>query len=290
MSIQMLSDFVVFIFSHGRPDNFFTLDTLRKHGYTGKVYIIIDNEDKTANRYYEKFGGDMVIMFDKMEAAKLFDVGDNFSDRRAIVYARNKSFEIARELGYKYFIQLEDDYIGFAYKADSKDGIIERQVLDMDAIFGYLLEYYKAIPAKCIAIAQGGDFIGGGENDFYTSIGRRRKVMNSLLCCVDRPFQFVGRMNDDVNTYVESGRRGNLFLTVPRVMLHQVETQKAKGGHSDIYKKFGTYVKSFISVMYAPSCVTVRMMGAKNRRIHHSVSWDNAVPCIISEQWRKATE
>lgn len=283
----MVKDFVVFIFSHGRADNFFTLDTLKKHGYTGPVYIVIDNEDSTADRYYERFG-DKVIMFDKSEAAKLFDVGDNFTDQRAIVYARNYSFRLARELGYTYFIQLEDDYIDFRYKVNASGKRIHKEnIKNLDAIFGYLLEYYKSIPAKFIAIAQGGDFLGGADNDIYKSLNRRRKAMNSLICSIDRPVNFVGRMNDDVNTYVESGRRGNLFITYPDVALQQLETQKNKGGHSDIYKGFGTYVKSFISVMYAPSCVMVRPMISHHQRLHHQVSWNNAVPCIIQEKWKK---
>lgn len=282
----MLNELVVFIFSHGRADSFFTLDTLKKHGYTGAVYIIIDNEDKTAADYYERFG-DKVIMFDKAEAAKLFDVGDNFSDRRAIVYARNAAYGIAEKLGYKYFLQLEDDYLDFRYKINSKGKYINKEdVLDLDAVFGFLLEYYKSIPAKCIAIYQGGDYLGG-ENGSAVLSPRYRKVMNSLFCSTERPVKFVGRMNDDVNTYVESGRRGNLFISIPELALQQLETQKNKGGHSDIYKNFGTYVKSFISVMYAPSCVKVRPMISHNQRLHHQVSWNNAVPRIVSEKWKK---
>lgn len=282
----MLNELVVFIFSHGRADSFFTLDTLKKHGYTGAVYIIIDNEDKTAADYYERFG-DKVIMFDKAEAAKLFDVGDNFTDRRAIVYARNAACGIAEKLGYKYFLQLEDDYLDFRYKINSKGEYINKEdVLNLDVVFSLLLEYYKSIPAKCIAIYQGGDYLGG-ENGSAVLSPRYRKVMNSLFCSTDRPVKFVGRMNDDVNTYVESGRRGNLFISIPELALQQLETQKNKGGHSDIYKNFGTYVKSFISVMYAPSCVKVRPMISHNQRLHHQVSWNNAVPRIISEQYRK---
>jgi hypothetical protein len=153
----MINDFVVFIFSHGRADSFYTLDTLEKHGYTGPVYIVIDNEDKNADRYYERFG-DKVIMFDKSEAAKLFDVGDNFSDRRAIVYARNYSFKLARDLGYTYFIQLEDDYTSFVYKIGRNYERIEKAIKSLDIAFGLLLDYYKSIPAKCLAIAQGGGF------------------------------------------------------------------------------------------------------------------------------------
>ncbi len=39
-------DFAVFILTHGRPDTIRTLDTLKRGNYTGKWYLVIDNEDK----------------------------------------------------------------------------------------------------------------------------------------------------------------------------------------------------------------------------------------------------
>ena len=85
-------DFAVFILTHGRPDNVKTFNTLKRFGYTGKIYIIIDNEDKRADEYYKNF--DNVVMFNKKDVALAFDEGDNFNDRRSIVYARNACFNI----------------------------------------------------------------------------------------------------------------------------------------------------------------------------------------------------
>ena len=60
----MLNDFCVFILTHGRPDKVYTVNTLKKHGYTGPVYLVIDDEDNTSAKYYENYG-DQVIMFSK---------------------------------------------------------------------------------------------------------------------------------------------------------------------------------------------------------------------------------
>ena len=65
----MLEDFAVLILSHGRADNVITYKTLQRAGYTGRIYIVIDNEDKQADRYYQNFG-DKVIMFDKAAEAE----------------------------------------------------------------------------------------------------------------------------------------------------------------------------------------------------------------------------
>jgi hypothetical protein len=108
-------NFVAFILTHGRPDRVHTYNTLKKLGYTGRIVIVIDNEDKTADEYRKRFG-DQVYQFDKAGIATRMDEGDNFGDRRAIVYARNACFEIAEELGIDYFIQLDDDYTEFRYR------------------------------------------------------------------------------------------------------------------------------------------------------------------------------
>ena len=42
-------DFGVLILTHGRPDNQKTTKALRKHGYTGRIVYVIDDEDKTAD-------------------------------------------------------------------------------------------------------------------------------------------------------------------------------------------------------------------------------------------------
>ena len=80
---------------------------------------------------------------------------------------------------------------------------------------------------------------------------------------------------------------GQLIFTIPTVSLKQKQTQSNAGGMSDLYLDSGTYVKSFYSVMYAPSCVKIKDMGPVHRRLHHSVKWKNAVPCIVGEELRK---
>lgn len=281
-----MNDFCVFILSHGRPNKVITIETLKKHGYTGRVYIIIDNEDKTADQYYDNYK-DIVIMFDKEAISKTFDEGDNFEDRRTITYARNACFEIAKKLGITCFIQLDDDYIDFRYKIDSSGNNINKlDIKNLDYIFMCLLKYYKSISACAIAIAQGGDFLGGKDGNAAKN-PQFRKCMNSFICSTERPFQFSGRFNEDVNTYTEQGRRGALFLTIPMIALQQKTTQKTSGGISELYNKYGTFVKAFTTVMYSPSCVKVKMMLSRHPRIHHSVSWNNAVPVIIREIHKK---
>ena len=127
----MLNDFAVFILSHGRPDNIKTLKILEDGNYTGDWYIVIDNEDKAADRYYELYG-DKVIMFNKLEVAEKIDDGDNFEERRAVVYARNVVFDIAEDMGLKYFLQLDDDYTYISYRRIEGDKLAAIRVNNLD--------------------------------------------------------------------------------------------------------------------------------------------------------------
>lgn len=280
-----MNDFVVFILTHGRPNNVHTLKTLRKHGYTGKVVMVIDNEDKTADEYYRKF--EHVEMFNKKEIAETFDECDNFNDRRAIIYARNACFDIAKKLGYKYFIQMDDDYKNFDYRVYTEKKQKPSSVFNLDGVFLALLDFYKKTNFATISMAQGGDFIGGKHNNMAKKPTIYRKCMNSFICSTDRPFQFIGRINEDVNTYVKKQSIGLLMGTIPMVSLTQLTTQKNKGGMTDLYLDSGTYVKSFYTVMLSPSSCYIKPMGDKHMRLHHAIKWDFAVPKILSPDLKK---
>jgi hypothetical protein len=112
--------------------------------------------------------------------------------------------------------------------------------------------------------------------------------MNTFICSTDRPFKFFGRINEDANTYTNLGRTGKMFLTLGTVMVNQKQTQESSGGMTELYLDSGTYVKSFYSVMYAPSCVHIAPMGSVHPRLHHKINWDKCSPQIISESYRNA--
>ena len=282
-------DFAVFILTHGRPNNVKTLVTLKKCGYTGDVYFIVDNEDKTIEEYQRNFGKEWVKIFDKKYYADKVDEGNNFDERRTITHARNASFDIAKELNIIYFIELDDDYSSFEWRYESKCGkkLLVHKITNLDYVFDRYIDFYKITNFLAIAFAQGGDFIGGVENPYVKKRPLIRKCMNSFICSTERQFQFVGAMNEDVNTYTTLGSRGYLFGTIPMISLVQAATQSNKSGITDMYLRYGTYCKAFTTTMMHPSGVKVSMIHSNFSRIHHSIRWNNTVPCILSEAYKK---
>lgn len=282
----MNNDFAVFILTHGRPDKVYTYETLRKNNYTGKIYLIIDDEDKFSDQYNEKFGSQVIKFEKKFENVDLFD---NFDSKYSVTFARNICFEIARNLNIKYFLQLDDDYTGFQYKL-LIDKPINADVKNFDKLFSATLDFYKSINAKSIAFAQGGDFIGGIDNGQGTYRFSKRKAMNSFFCSTDRPFKFIGRVNEDVNTYIDFQSKGNVFLTICNISVIQKTTQKSSGGWTEFYLDNGTYVKSFYTTICSPNCNMISLMKSKHPRLHHSFNWNFVAPMIIKEKYKKNVE
>jgi hypothetical protein len=278
----------VFILSHGRPDNVLTYKTLRNFGYTGKIFIIVDDEDKTLSQYQAKYK-DEVIVFSKKDYEQKFDIMDNFDGNKVIVYARNACYDIARELGLDYFFEYEDDYTSFLYRYIRNDVLQSKPAKKLDDILEAMTACLDNTGAATIAFAQGGDFIGGAGS--FTQGNYKRKAMNSFVFKVSENKKddvlFVGRMNDDVNTYLTQGKVGKLFFQISAINLTQLATQSNAGGNTEAYKSFGTYVKSFYSVMAEPSCCKINLMGTTHRRLHHKINWTYAVPKILDEQYRK---
>lgn len=278
-------NFVAFILTHGRADNVVTYNALRKHGYTGAIVLVVDDEDEQYNEYVKRYGRE-VVQFHKAGVA--CDTYDNRKERRVILFARNAAFEIARKLGYRYFVELDDDYEAFSTRFDKNGEFKEKKETRLDEVFDAMVDFMRECPnVATIALAQGGDYVGGGDTNRCKAVQMWRKAMNSFVCDTERRFDFRGRINEDVNTYTVLGAQGVLFFTHNLVCLHQKETQRNKGGMTGAYIDGGTYVKSFYSVIGMPSAVKIDLMGNKNMRLHHKVEWRNCVPMILREDIKK---
>ena len=275
-----MDKFCVFILAHGRPESCKTFETLRECGYNGKIIILIDNEDDKAQGYFDMFGYDSVFVFNKTWAASKSDSMNNFGNRKAILFARNESFYVAEELGYDYFVQMDDDYYYFGHRGEYG----AKKTNNLGLIFQWFIEFLVNCGdnVKSIAFSQGGDHIGGYRNDVLV----KRKAMNSFFCITKRPFCFYGTLNDDVNCYLINGKKGDVFLTFMSFQLDQYDTQTTSGGMADTYKEMGTYLKSFTSIIGSPSNVKIKQMGVNFKRLHHSIDWNMTTPMIINETYK----
>lgn len=296
---MMRDDFAIIVLSHGRPAEFArrTHRTLKMSRYTGRWYVLLDTDDETAPEYVERFGAEHVLTFDKDTVRGTFDIGDNLTGPDGVVvYARNAVDRVAQDLGLTFYMVLDDDYNYFAHRVHRPGHLSYAYAYHLDDLLTAMVDFLQDSNALTVAFAQGGDFIGGDRNADYRGPGGefthrvKRKAMNTFVCRTGRPLDFLGRLNEDTTTYVDRGTRGDLFLTITAVSIDQANTQEQPGGLTDAYLDLGTYVKSFYSVMWSPSCVRISTLGDTAHRMHHHVRWNNAVPKVLSDRYRLPRE
>jgi len=283
--------FCVFVLSHGRPDNVKTLKALKRSGYTGKTYIVIDDEDNAGDAYRAKHGV-AVLAFSKAAYRGRFDMMDNEPSNRGVVFARNAVYDLAESVGVRRFLVLDDDYVGFYFRHDVKMRFAttsnSARIGDLDAVNALMLSMLDIPSVKVVAMSQTGDFIGGANCTHSKRLRLWRKVMNAFYCDTEKRCFFHGRINEDTNLYVgDEARCGAVMLTIPQITLMQTPTQKAGGGMTGLYLGSGTYRKSFYSVMTSPGSVSVHDMGSIDRRLHHLVRWKNTCPVIVGERYKR---
>lgn len=283
-------EYCALIVTSRRANRVLTYNSLRKQGYTGEIYLVLQEDEEQMEQYKALYDG-QIVTYDKYYMNKVIDRGDNFDEMRAVVHARNATFDIAEKLGYKYFIMLDDDYTRFEYRrgADFDPLLTAKRIYDLDSIFDIFLEFYKNAPFLALAMAQGGDFSGGSKGQCF-KYPAYRKCMNSIICSTERRFNFFGMLDEDACTFTTLGHRGELFFTVHNVSLMQLKSSKYPGGLTEFYKSVNPYVKSFYPILYAPSCNSITVLRDNNqgiRRLHRITNWTNACPAIVNEDYRK---
>lgn len=290
----MNRNYAVFIMSHGRADNVKTFYSLRRHGYTGRIFIVIDTEDKEQEKYIKNFGKENVLIFDKKTQESMMDTCDTGGSMKCVVFARNVCFQFAKELDLEYFIEADDDYSCYVYRVEKNGKLRAVQIKNLDAVFSAMFDFLDDTHALAVAPAQAGDFIGGARTDGGTiwKYKIKRKCMNLFFCKTNSQIKFIGRINEDVNTYTKYGQIGELFFTVANWSLLQAQTQSQSGGMTETYLESGTYLKSYYSVMISPSCVSIwamgnRKKGASHYRLHHKVDWNHCTPMILNQRYKK---
>ena len=193
--MNKLLDYAVIIPTHGRYDRVFTIDSLRKSGYTGDIYLLCDDEDKQLEQYKEKYG-DKVIVFSKDEYIGKFDKMDNFGNKACVVYARNAMWDAAKKLGLKFFIVADDDYTALEYRITADGGYYAKKIKNADGVFAAYVNFLKTSGVDTVCFAQGGDYIGGKDNSkVKNGFKVSRKMMNLYFFSADKPIEFTAEAN-----------------------------------------------------------------------------------------------
>lgn len=280
-----MNRFAVFILTHGRAKTITTYDFFRKNGYTGDMWVVIDNEDDQENLYRERFG-DAVIQFDKRDYVKKTDLGDLDDDRRIGVLARNFIQDKAKEMGYKFHMQLDDDIYGINIRYERNGKLYGHTCHHIDEILSAMVDFMESAPITSLSLGLAPYYAGGLNSGLFPK-GLVPKTMTTFLMRADDVQYFNMRMNDDITTSALNGSRGKLYFSVMPLLCDVQNTQVQSGGMTEIYQDNGTYRKSFYSVMAIPSACKIYEIRNKDTRIHHQIQWEHLIPKILSDKYQR---
>jgi len=273
----MNNRFAVFILSHGRAKTLTSYDVLRKSGYTGDVFIIVDDLDEQKDDYISIYG-DKVIIFDKNKFYKLTDTMEPSGELRSITFARNASNVIAKQLGLTYHAQFDDDVTGLYHKYIGKDGKLKtRRITDFDSVVCAILDFLDDTGAVSCGLVDTGSLFGGASGPFRNGLAYN---FNQTVICRTGALDFVGLGNQDVNALMLNSPRGKLLFEL-YCIAHSVSKPGNAGGMTEMYKVRGLYHKIFLFVMCAPSMC---YMTEENKLV---IQRKNVVPKILSSRWKK---
>lgn len=279
-----MRNYAVFILSHGRAESISTVRMLENGNYTGEWFVVIDDEDEEANLYYEKFG-EHVIQFCKKEIAEKTDTCDMDDDRRVGVFARNFIIDEAKRRGYKYHLQLDDDFNSIDYRYIVKDKLKAKKCTQFDKLFDAFAEYLESADITWLSFGVSSFYMGGVNPN--VEAGLIRKTVCSFFINTYKTPYFFCRMNDDITTNAVWTSRGRIMFSVMPVQMEMKGTQQVDGGMTEIYKENGTYRKSYYTVMAAPSFSIIACQGVRDMRLHHEIRWDYCAPKILNESLKK---
>lgn len=277
------NDFAVFILTHGRADKQITLQTLYTIGYSGKIYLVVDDEDSQLEEYREKYG-ELVVVFSKREAEKEFDTMTNRKEYRSVVFARNAAFGIAKQLGIKWFMTCDDDISNLSYRVPKENKLKGINVRDADRLFMDMVEFAEGNGISVFGFSQAGAYVGGLNSKKYRD-GCQRNISQMMMYNAEDRVTIRGLFNEDLHLSIDSGLNGQIALATMLVCITSPERMTNKGGLHDLYKENNTYVRDFYSKMAHPSVVNfVEKDNEWHIRINHSAF----APMIVSSRYRKA--
>lgn len=269
----------VFICTHGRPDAQHTLKTLRRAGYTGKIYLLLDDEDETYRYYHHNLDDcDDILQFNKQYYIDTVDIGRSDAKRKAILYAKCACEDYSKHLDLDAFIIADDDITDFRFRYEQDGKLLTQYVTqNMDEIIN---SYYKFILDGNICMTSFGTnqmFMGGLISDERK--GEFRIPYNFLFRNTSIPFKWISEMNEDtISVLAEHGNK--YMIQLPFIKLEMKELMAgAKGGMTEFYNQMTTGTRIGTILMYSPSNVKYI---ATAKKITHAIKKDNAFPKLIS--------
>lgn len=277
-------NYAVYIISHKRAQAISTIDALRESGYTGKIYVVVDDKDPQLTSYKQKYK-DSLLIFTKSDYSHidLYDLNPSFD---SAVIPKHAVFDFAKRHGVEGVIILDDDMDNFRYRFYDKQGKLRNSAIQCDhaldkvfeACFGFLSE--TNVPC-CISFLPAGRFFPDTMSKFI------RQCVNMFICRVDFGSRWTGRFADDENTFTKQNTIGALMFSLQQINFTSktYDVSKNDGGMDTLNRSQSHYSRHFQLILGNPWNAPITVYDKDN-----TLRFGTPTPeytRIISERWKR---
>ena len=278
-----MSKYAIFICTHGRPDRQSTLAYLRHQGYTGDVYLVLDDTDKTLPDYFSKYSPEMLLVFNKQHYIDTADTGSIPPNFKTILYAKNAVEDIARDMKLDWFIIADDDISSFRIRMLDGNMLKSYQIVDLDKILEICSQFMFKGDFSAVGVCSNVQFIAGAS--VFDNVQKYRVPYNFVFRNSNHTINWVSSFGEDIITAMEYGKIGKKLQCIPYVQFATVTPGNGSdGGMSELYKTMSGYTLCFYDFMYNPSSIKLTI---NKSRWNAQILKDYAFPKLVSESYKR---
>ena len=288
----MREDFAIFICTHGRPDRQLTLNALLNCGYTGKVYLVLDDTDITIQQYIDNFGSDMLLIFNKNHYINTVNTSMSHPYYKCILYAKCAVEDIAKNMELSAFVIADDDLTGFSLRYPIGTSLKRFKIRSIDEILTLYIDYLLTTNTSILGIGHGGTYFGGVsvfDDSTMSKLINLGVPYNFIFRNVSIPISWTSAFGEDDVTNNANSIIGNVVSVLPFMQLSIVPSgSKSEGGMQEVYVTENRFKLMFYIFLHNPTSVKLVI-----KRQFGVVQWDilrnrnNVCPKIMSESYRK---
>lgn len=281
-----MSDFAVFITTHGRPNNQLTLKTLLDSGYTGDYYLVLDDTDTTIDEYIQNFGKEHILVFNKLEVVNLTDTGKRIPNMKCVIYARNAVEYIAQQFELKSFVVADDDITRFRHRFIQDNSLKSVPITkSIDDILRAYSDYLLSCNISAMSFGLLSFYFAGVDALSQRAVEKLRIVHNFIFRNTSIKCDWVSDYGEDFVTSILSNQRGDIMFTPPQVQYDsKVPSKRLDGGMSELYKSTKMVNLILGSMIFQPSCISAKLF--KGDYLPY-IARDKAFPKIISGRYKR---
>lgn len=276
--------FAIFICTHGRPDKQITLKALRDSGYTGKIYLVLDDEDETIPYYHDNLGMcDDFVGFKKQEI-----IDDTITtafppNRKTILYAKNACERYAKLKELDCFAICDDDIPGFRYRYVENGSCKSLKLTqNMDKVIQSYAEYIldSDITATSFGMAQ---FYFAGDKCFSPETMLKWRIPYTFVFRnTKHEVDWVSDYGEDITTAIECANQGKFMMASPFVQMNLSPMGVGEGGMVELHKD--TFRLAEYGHVWHPTSEQIKYY--KDHWMS-TIKRENAFPMLISSSCKK---